>query len=79
MENQKVYNHDPDDPNTVSKKRIPDSVPGTKYPDARINPESVTVYEGDGAHRATVINGVGRIGYIEGWEESYLEGYGYYY
>ena len=66
LENQRVFNYDPDDPITVSKNRIPDSIPGTEYPDARLNPESVTVYEGDGAHRATVVNGVGRIGYMKG-------------
>ena len=27
--------------------RIPDSVAGTAYPDARLNPEAVTVYKGD--------------------------------
>ena len=34
VENHRVYNHDPNDPITVARKRIPDSIPGTKYPDA---------------------------------------------
>ena len=66
LENRKVYNLDPNDPITVAKRRIPDSIPGTTYPDAILNPESVTVYTGDRAHQATVINGVGRIGYMKG-------------
>ena len=45
VENHRVYNSDPNDPITVARKRIPDSIPGTRYPDAILNPESVTVYE----------------------------------
>jgi arylsulfatase A-like enzyme len=66
VENHKVYNHDSSDPITVSREPIPDSIQGTKYPDAIKNPESVTVYGGDKNHRCTVINGVGRIGYMKG-------------
>lgn len=66
VENQTVYNADPDDPITVSRVPIPDDVIGTKYPDAILNPEAVTVYEGDKNHRGSVINGVGRIGYMKG-------------
>ncbi len=70
VENHQVYNHDINDPITVSKRRIPDSVAGTKYPDAILNPESVTVYEGDRGHQCTVINGVGRIGYMKGGKQA---------
>lgn len=70
VENHRVYNHDPDDPITVSKMPIPDSIPGTEYPDALLNPESVTVYDGDRGHCCTVINGVGRIGYMKGGEKA---------
>ncbi|MCC5929178.1 MAG: arylsulfatase [Cyclobacteriaceae bacterium] len=66
LENHHVYNLDPNDPLTVSRYPIPDSVPGTAYPDVVNNPESVTVYEGDQQHSGTVINGVGRIGYMKG-------------
>ena len=66
VENQKVYNYDPEDPITVTKKRIPDSIPGTKYPDAMLNPDAITVYKGDRGHSCSVINGVGRIGYMKG-------------
>ena len=67
IENGRVVNLDLGDPITVSYgKRIPDSVPGTAYPDALLNPEAVTVYKGDRGHCATVINGLGRIGYMKG-------------
>jgi len=70
LENQRVYNYDPNDPITVSDRRIPDSVPGTEYPDAMLHPESITVYEGDSYHGASVINGVGRIGYMKGGKKA---------
>jgi arylsulfatase A len=70
VENHHVYNSDPDDPITVSKKRIPDSVAGTKYPDAILNPESVTVYGSDRGHKCSVLNGVGRIGYMKGGKKA---------
>jgi arylsulfatase A-like enzyme len=70
VENNKVYNLDPNDPITVSRTRIPDSIPGTKYPDALLNPESITVYHGDKGHQCSVINGVGRIGYMKGGKKA---------
>lgn len=70
LENQRVYNSDPDDPITVSKMRIPDSIPGTVYPDALLNPEAITVYDGDRGHCCSVINGVGRIGYMKGGKKA---------
>lgn len=70
VENHEVYNSDPNDPITVSRVPIPDSVPGTKYPDAILNPEAVTVYKGDKDHRCSVINGVGRIGYMKGGKKA---------
>lgn len=70
VENRNVYNTDPNDPITVSRVPIPDDVSGTKYPDAILNPEAVTVYEGDRNHRGSVINGVGRIGYMKGGKKA---------
>ena len=67
LENGHIVNLDPADPITVSYRgRIPDSVAGTNYPDARLEPEAVTAYKGDGYHSATVINGLGRIGHMKG-------------
>ena len=70
VENQRVYNYDPNDPITVSKIRIPDSIPGSEYPDAILNPEAINVYEGDRGHGCSVINGVGRIGYMKGGKKA---------
>jgi arylsulfatase A-like enzyme len=69
--NGRVVNLDQDDPITVSYgARIDDSVPGTAYPDGLLNPEAITVYQGDRGHSATVINGLGRIGYMKGGKNS---------
>lgn len=63
----RVVNLDPDDPITIQRgRRIADDVPGTTYPDARQNPEAITAYPGDPAHSGTVINGLGRIGFMKG-------------
>ena len=71
IENGYVVNLDSNDPITMSRgKRIPDSVPGTKYPDARLNPEAITAYKGDAAHSGTVLNGLGRIGYMKGGQSA---------
>lgn len=67
IEDGRVVNLDANDPITVSYRvRIADSVPGTTYPDGLLDPEAITVYKGDRAHSATVINGLGRIGYMKG-------------
>jgi len=67
LANGRVVNFDPADPITVSYDgRIPDSVPGTNYPDGILNPEAITVYKGDKRHSGTIINGIGRIGYMKG-------------
>ncbi|WP_411847500.1 sulfatase-like hydrolase/transferase [Roseibacillus persicicus] len=67
LENHHIVNLDPEDPITVSYgKRIPDDVPGTKYPDGRDNPEAMTYYMNSHGHNQTVINGIGRIGMMKG-------------
>lgn len=67
VQDGRVVNLDANDPITVSYgKRIPDSAPGTKYPDGILDPEAITVYKGDRGHCGTVINGLGRIGYMKG-------------
>lgn len=71
IENGHIVNLDHNDPVTVSYRgRIPDSVAGTKYPDGLLNPEAITAYKGDGYHSATVINGIGRIGYMKGGKKA---------
>jgi arylsulfatase A len=71
VENGRVVGLDPGDPIAVSRgRRLADAVPGTAYPDARRNPEAITAYPGDAAHSGTVINGLGRIGYMKGGREA---------
>lgn len=67
LENHKIVGLDPADPLTVAyKKRIPDHVVGTKYPDGRDDPEAMTYYKNTHGHNMSVINGVGRIGVMKG-------------
>lgn len=67
VEAGRVVRLDPADPITVRRGRgMPGEVPGTVYPNARHQPESVTAYPGDAAHSGTVINGIGRIGHMRG-------------
>ena len=62
-----VVDLDPADPITVGRRAAHlDSAPGTSYPTVRENPEAVTAYMGDAAHSQTVINGIGRIGFMKG-------------
>ena len=67
VENHRVVNLDPKDPLYVSRKK-PAGFKGTVYPDGRKNPEAMTYYKsskGQG-HNNSVINGIGRIGYMWG-------------
>ena len=57
------YNHDPNDPMFLDKKGDPRS---TEYPDGRKNPETMTYYKSTHGHNNSVINGIGRIGYMTG-------------
>ena len=67
LENHRIKNLDPKDPITVSYQGpIPESIPGTEYPDAKKNPEAMTFYKSTQGHNNTVINGIGRIGYMKG-------------
>lgn len=67
VENDRVVNLDPTDPISVSyKEPLDDSVPGTAYPDGKINPETMTYYPSSHGHNNSVINGIGRIGYMKG-------------
>lgn len=67
IESGKTVNLSPDDPISVRRGGdFGDTVPGTRYPTAKQNPEAVTAYPGDAAHSGTVINGIGRIGRMRG-------------
>lgn len=64
VKNHRVVNLDPKDPLYVTKK--PDNFSGTEYPDGRKNPEAMTYYKSTHGHNNSVINGIGRIGYMWG-------------
>ena len=67
FKNDTVMNLDPNDPITVSYgKPLPAIVPGTNYPDAKTDPDAMTYYRSSHGHDNSVINGVGRIGYMKG-------------
>jgi len=71
VENDRVVNLDPGDPISVSyKEPLDDSVPGTEYPDGRKNPEAMTYYPSSHGHNNSVINGIGRIGYMKGGKKA---------
>lgn len=67
IEAGKVVNLSLDDPITVIRRGdFAETVPGTRYPVAKRHPEAITAYKGDAAHSGSVINGIGRIGFIRG-------------
>ncbi|WP_234042077.1 sulfatase family protein [Persicirhabdus sediminis] len=67
LKNHHVVNLDPNDPITVSYSGpIPDDVPGTEYPDGKVDREAMTYYQSTHGHNNSVINGIGRIGYMKG-------------
>lgn len=71
VENDRVVNWDPDDPITVSYGTpVDESVPGTIYPDGQVNPEAMTYYPSSHGHNNSVINGIGRIGYMKGGKQA---------
>lgn len=70
MEDNRIVGLDLNDPITVLQgnyeEPISESIPGTVYPMAKLNPEAITVYPGDEYHSGSVINGIGRIGKMKG-------------
>ena len=65
LENYKVVNLDPKDPLHVGKKTGPNPK-STVYPDGKTNREAMTYYQSSHGHNNSVINGIGRIGYMAG-------------
>lgn len=61
LENHRVVNLDPADPLFVGKK--PAGVVCTEYPDGKTDRAAMTYYQSSHGHNASVINGIGRIGY----------------
>lgn len=67
VENGKVRGLDKADPIQVSYSA---PVPGSRYPIGRQQPESKTLQDSSPQHSDTVINGLGRIGYMSGGEKA---------
>lgn len=65
LENYRVLNLDPKDPLYVGKKP-PEGFSGTVYPDAKKTPAAMSYYKSTSGHNHSVINGIGRIGYMWG-------------
>lgn len=68
LENYRVVNLDPKDPISIDdgKPITPTETGITTYPDGKINPEAMTYYKSSHGHNSSVINGIGRIGYMAG-------------
>ncbi len=67
LDGHKVVNADPADPIYVGQKNeeVGDKS-NTVYPDGKTNTEAMTFYKSTHGHNNSVINGVGRIGYMSG-------------
>jgi arylsulfatase A-like enzyme len=67
LDGHTVVDLDPADPLFVgrSKKEV-DQHGSTPYPDAKKTPEAMTYYQSTHGHNHSVINGIGRIGYMAG-------------
>ncbi len=65
VENHRVVNLNPDDPLYVGSKESADPR-STVYPDGKTNPEAMTYYRSTHGHNHSIINGIGRIGYMTG-------------
>ena len=64
LENYKVVGLDPNDPLYVGKK--PEDAQSTVYPDGKKDRSAMTYYQSSHGHNNSVINGIGRIGYMWG-------------
>ncbi|MCP5537092.1 MAG: arylsulfatase [Akkermansiaceae bacterium] len=65
LENHRVVGLDPKDPLYVSNKK-PEGFTGTVYPDGKKDRAAMTYYQSTHGHNNSVINGIGRIGYMWG-------------
>ncbi|MDF7806454.1 arylsulfatase [Pontiellaceae bacterium B12219] len=67
LNGHRVVNLDPDDPLYVGKSKAEVDRPGsTPYPNARFQKKAMTYYSSTHGHNHSVINGIGRIGYMAG-------------
>ena len=69
LEGHEVVGLDPGDPLFVGKlKDLPEG--STRYPNGKKQPEAMTYYPSSHGHNQSVINGIGRIGYMWGGESA---------
>ena len=67
LENYMVVNHDPNDPIFVGFSPEEVNRPGSSsYPNGRENRQAMTYYQSSHGHNNSVINGIGRIGFMSG-------------
>jgi arylsulfatase A-like enzyme len=67
LDGHRVVNLDPADPLYVGRKLAEVQKAGsTQYPDGRTNRAAMTYYQSTKGHDHSVINGIGRIGYMSG-------------
>lgn len=67
LNGHRVVNLDPKDPLYVGRKLVDVQKAGsTQYPDAKKNPDAMTYYQSTHGHNNSVINGIGRIGFMAG-------------
>ena len=64
LDNHRVVNLDPTDPLFLGQP--PKGFSGTVYPDGKMNRSAMTYYQSSKGHDNSVINGLGRIGYMHG-------------
>lgn len=65
LDGHRVLNLDPKDPLFIQRKK-PEGFTGTEYPDGTKNREAMTYYKSSHGHNNSVINGIGRMGYMWG-------------
>jgi arylsulfatase A len=71
LDGHRVVNLDPQDPLYVQAgKGGIDPRGSTEYPDAKTNPEAMAYYKSTHGHNDSVINGIGRIGYMAGGKDA---------
>ena len=75
LRNHRVVNLDPKDPLYISSKPITDKPGSTQYPEGKRTPEAMTTMKSVKGHNSSVINGIGRIGYMVGGKAALWDDY----
>jgi len=75
LRNHRVVNLDPKDPLYIASKPITDKPGSTQYPDGKKTPEAMTQMKSVKGHRNSVINGIGRMGYMVGGKSALWDDY----